>query len=88
MVKNTVVSLLLLFSAGCSTTRWAAEAAETVLGEIPYGLDAVRDDAETTLTAVAMRVPYFGDRFSEAVGSAFDAEYLGDNLPEEIIFDD
>tara|TARA_Y100000310_G_C20175100_1_gene575462 strand:+ start:190 stop:432 length:243 start_codon:yes stop_codon:yes gene_type:complete len=80
MVKNMLVSFMLLFSTGCSTTRWAVETVETVLNEVPYGVDAVRNDAETTLTAVALRVPYVGNRFSEAVGSAFDADFLGGDI--------
>jgi len=77
MVKNTVVSLLLLFgTAGCATTQWVVDTAVPVITEMPGFADAVKQDMTDAFTEVMSRIPYIGPKFSEA----FDRVLYGESL--------
>jgi len=77
MIKNTVVSLLLLFGiAGCATSKWVVDTAVPVITEMPGFADAVKTDMTDAFTALMTRVPYIGPKFSEA----FDRVLYGESL--------
>ena len=77
MIKNTVVSFLLLFgTVGCATSKWVVDTAVPVITEMPGFADAVKTDMTDAFTALMTRVPYIGPKFSEA----FDRVLYGESL--------